>query len=145
MRLLIGVIMISLAAAASASAQQREAAPVVHVGLFTYGPDAKVVGAAYENDQTALKSTVWTNRYGCGVGATSGKPPATATDVWEFSGRVVSTTADDAVVQFEWRECRRVRSTLRHRFVPAADGECHAARRGRWWRAERRRQRWRRG
>lgn len=102
---LVASFLISLAVAGTASAQQAApAAPVVHVGLFNYGQDGRVMGAAYENDQNALSSTVWTSRTGCQIGAGNRKPPIAATDAWEFSGQVTSASADGATLRLDWRK-----------------------------------------
>jgi hypothetical protein len=104
MRLMLSSLVIALASGSAASARQPPPDPVVHVGLFNYGQDGRVMGAAYENDQNALRSTVWTSRTGCQIGAGNGKAPAAATDAWEFSGRVLSGGADGATIQLDWRK-----------------------------------------
>ena len=103
MRPLISSVVVSLAAAGAASAQ-KPAEPVVHIGLFNYGQDGRVMGAAYENDQRALRSIVWTSRTGCQIGAGNAEPPVSATDAWDFSGQVISASADGAILRLDWRK-----------------------------------------
>ena len=39
----------------------------------------------------------------CLMGAGNRPAPADATDVWQFAGKVLSSTPEQAVVQLEWR------------------------------------------
>jgi hypothetical protein len=103
MRVLISSVVMSLTAIGAAAAQ-KPAEPVVHIGLFNYGQDGRVMGAAYENDQSALRSIVWTSRTGCQIGAGNGKPPAAATDAWDFAGQVISSSVEGAILRLDWRK-----------------------------------------
>jgi hypothetical protein len=106
MRLLMVSAAISLVAVHAGSAQTLPPPdPVVHIGLFNYKQDGNVGAAAFSNDQSSLRSTVWTSRTGCQVGVYSdGTVPAAATDAWQFAGKVISISADGAVISLEWRK-----------------------------------------
>jgi len=97
-----------LAIAPSTSSAQNPAPPsdlIVQVGLYGYDADGKHSAAAYETPPE-LKSTVYLNRGRCVFGAGNSPAPADATDVWQFSGKVVSATSEQAVVQLDWRRTR---------------------------------------
>ena len=94
-----------LAAVPSGSAAQSPAQPsdpIVQVGLYGYDADGRHSAAAYETPPE-LKSTVYLNRARCVFGAGNSPAPADATDVWQFSGKVVSATSEQAIVQLDWR------------------------------------------
>ena len=63
--------------------------PIVQAGLYGYDADGKHSAAAYQTPPE-LKSTVYLNRARCVIGAGNSPAPADATDVWQFSGNVVS-------------------------------------------------------
>ena len=94
-----------LAAVPSGSAAQSPAQrsdPIVQVGLYGYDADGKHSAAAYETPPE-LRSTVYLNRARCVFGGGNSPAPADATDVWQFSGKVVSATSEQAIVQLDWR------------------------------------------
>jgi hypothetical protein len=89
--------------AAPAGAQTANAdEPIVQVGLFSYRADGTVQGSAYDNEPS-LSSVVYVSGSFCQMGAGNGPLPASAADAWRFSGRVVSRTAEEAVVQVDWQ------------------------------------------
>ena len=91
-----------LAAVPAGGVAQTKSAPepIVQVGLYGYGPDGSIAVAAYDT-WPDLTSTVYIN--GCGMGAGNRQPPAGATDVWQFTGKVLSSTSEQAVIQLDWR------------------------------------------
>ena len=94
-----------LAAVPSGSAAQNQAqpsGPIVQVGLYGYDADGTHSAAAYETPPE-LRSIVYLNRARCVFGAGNSPAPADATDVWQFSGKVVSATSEQAIVQLDWR------------------------------------------
>ncbi len=94
-----------LAAVPSGSAAQSPAQPsdpIVQVGLYGYDADGKHSAAAYETPPE-LRSIVYLNRARCVFGGGNSPAPADATDVWQFSGKVVSATSEQAIVQLDWR------------------------------------------
>jgi hypothetical protein len=76
--------------------------PIVQVGLYGYRADGSVGAAAFDT-QPSLSSTVYVGGTLCQIGAGSQEPPASATDAWRFSGKVLNINAEEAVVQLEWR------------------------------------------
>jgi hypothetical protein len=88
------------------AAATRSPEPIVQVGLFGYRADGTVSGAAYDTAEPTLGSIVYATASGCSMGAGNRQPPAGAMDAWQFSGRVLSATADEAVVQIDWQRIR---------------------------------------
>ena len=86
----------------SAAAQPANAESIVQVGVFGYRADGSGAGAAYDTEPS-LDSRVYASRTLCQVGAGYRDAPAWAMHAWRFSGRVVSKTADSAVVQLTWQ------------------------------------------
>jgi hypothetical protein len=73
----------------------------VQVGLFSHRFDGSFAGAAFD-DGPDLDSTVSSNQ--CMVGAGNGdRQVPSATDIWRFTGKVVSADRERAVVQLNWR------------------------------------------
>jgi hypothetical protein len=85
-----------------AAAEKRQQ-PTIQVGLFSYRPDGTVQGAAYD---TSLSAETFQYVVGCGIGGGNRPVPDGATDAWRLSGKVMSTTADEAVVQLDWQRIR---------------------------------------
>src|SRR4029453_5382601 len=75
---------------------------VVQVGGFSYQPDGARAGAAFDTDPN-LRSMVYLGSSFCQLGAGDIPVPDYATHAWRFSGKVVSKTADEAVVQLTWQ------------------------------------------
>ena len=93
-----------LVVAAQAGAQQKlPADPIVQVGIFAYRPDGGDQSAAYETN-LSTDTTVYVA--GCAVGAGTRPAPDRATDAWRLSGKIVSATADEAVVDLDWQRIR---------------------------------------
>ncbi len=98
---LAALVTLLVAAPAGAAAQTQAAQePIVQVGIYGYGPDGSIAVAAYDT-WPDLTSTVYI--HGCGMGAGNRQPPAGATDVWQFTGKVLSSTSEQAVIQLVWR------------------------------------------
>jgi hypothetical protein len=74
----------------------------VQVGLFSYHADGTAAGSAFGTSDR-LESTVFASGSLCQLGAGFRDLPATAAHAWKFTGRVVSASADSAVVQLEWQ------------------------------------------
>ena len=93
-----------LVVAAQAGAQQKlPADPIVQVGIFSYRPDGGDQSSAYETN-LSTETTVYVA--GCAVGAGTRPAPDRATDAWRLSGKIVSATADEAVVDLDWQRIR---------------------------------------
>ena len=78
-------------------------APVLQVGVFSYGPDGKPQAAAYA---TSLDTESLQYIAGCELGGGNRPVPDRATDAWRVSGRVESLTAEEAVVRIDWQRIR---------------------------------------
>jgi hypothetical protein len=76
--------------------------PIIQVGLYGYDADGTQTTAVYETAPD-LTSTVYLDRVRCVFGAGYSPAPANATDVWEFSGKVISAVSAQAVVRLDWR------------------------------------------
>jgi hypothetical protein len=76
--------------------------PVVQVGVFSYQPDGSRAGAAFDTDPN-LHSTVYLGSTFCQLGAGDVRAPDYATHAWRFSGKVVSKTTDEAIIQLTWQ------------------------------------------
>jgi hypothetical protein len=76
--------------------------PVVEVGVFSYQPDGSRAGAAFDTDPN-LRSMVYLGSSFCQLGAGDIPVPEYATHAWRFSGKIVSKTPDEAVVQLTWQ------------------------------------------
>jgi hypothetical protein len=84
--------------------------PIVQVGLYGYRADGSLGSSAHDT-APELSSIVYMNGQRCLMGAGNRPAPADATDVWQFKGKVLSSTPEQAVVQLEWR--RTVANGLR--------------------------------
>ena len=78
-------------------------APVLQVGVFSYGPDGKEQAAAYA---TTLDSESFQYIAGCEIGGGNRPVPDRATDAWRLSGKVETLTAEEAVVRIDWQRIR---------------------------------------
>ena len=85
-----------------AGAQTPPDAPGVQIGIFGSREDGSSASAAYDTEPS-LGSHVYASRQLCQLGAGSREVPAWAVHAWRFSGRVVSKTAEEAVVQVTWQ------------------------------------------
>ena len=104
MRLIILFAVMTVAGTATAASAQSPLSdePIVQVGLFSYRDDGTVQGSAYDTEPS-LSSVVYVNGSLCQLGAGNRPQPATAADAWRFTGRVVSKTAEEAVMQLDWQ------------------------------------------
>jgi hypothetical protein len=87
---------------AAGTSPQPTGDPVVQVGVFSYQPDGSRAGAAFDTDPN-LRSTVYLGSSFCQLGAGDNPAPDHATHAWRFSGKIVSKSADEAVVQLTWQ------------------------------------------
>jgi hypothetical protein len=102
MRFLPIVTALVIGSAVSAAAQPTEPdSPIVHVGLFAYRADGSHSSSAYDTEPS-LDGTVYVSP-ACTMGAGNRDAPAAATDAWRFSGKVLSISAEEAVLQLEWQ------------------------------------------
>ena len=76
--------------------------PIVQIGVFSYRADGSNSGAAYDTEPS-LESRVYASAKLCQLGAGSRNAPAWAMHAWRFSGRVLSKTRDQAVVELTWQ------------------------------------------
>jgi hypothetical protein len=83
-------------------AEKREQ-PTIQVGLFSYRPDGTLQGAAYD---TSLSAETFQYVVGCGIGGGNRPAPDGATDAWRLTGKVMSLTPDEAVIQLDWQRIR---------------------------------------
>jgi hypothetical protein len=98
------VAVLVLAAQAVAGAPQKPPAdPVIQIGIFSLRPDGTDQGAAYETSLTA-ESIQYVA--GCAIGAGNRQAPDEATDAWRLSGKVMSISPEEAVVQLNWQRIR---------------------------------------
>lgn len=100
----VTTVVLAAAVQTTAAAQIQQSEPLVQVGLFTYKADGSAFGMAYDtasgNDGT-LNSVVYVSA--CVIGAGNRQPPADATDAWRLSGKVLSSSPEQAVVQLDWQ------------------------------------------
>ncbi len=111
-----GVIAATLAAPRPVSAQAPPSppgmgTPLVQAGLFSLRPDGSVGGFAVDTAEAAgedISGAVYLAPCGS-LGAVSGpRPiPASATDVWKLSGRVLALTDTEASLHLTWQRARR--------------------------------------
>lgn len=80
----------------------RQSDPVVQIGVFTYRADGTQAGSAFGTAESS-ESTVYSSASLCQLGAGFRELPAVASNAWKFTGRLVSTNGDTAVVQLEWQ------------------------------------------
>jgi hypothetical protein len=99
---LIAASIVAGSAATAAAQAPMSDEPVVQVGVFSYLADGTVQGSAYDTEPS-LSSVVYVSDSFCRMGAGKSPPPAGAADAWRFSGRVLSRTAEEAVVQLDWQ------------------------------------------
>jgi hypothetical protein len=97
------VFLLVVAQAVTPSQRNALGAPVLQVGVFSYGPDGKSQAAAYD---TTLEAESFEYIAGCVIGGGNQPVPANATDAWRVSGKVESLTADEAVVRVDWQRTR---------------------------------------
>ena len=76
--------------------------PMVQVGVFAYQPDGSV-GARAVGTTPRLASVAWVTASACQLGAGGLPAEGTAAHAWRFSGKVLSSTAEEAVIQLEWQ------------------------------------------
>ena len=101
--MLIVSSMMLLLAGQPAAPQSNQSAPVLQVGIFSYGPDGGSQAAAYA---TGLASESVQYVAGCEIGSGNRPVPDRATDAWRVSGAVERVTADEAVVRVDWQRVR---------------------------------------
>jgi hypothetical protein len=102
---------IAIGSAVPAGAQSPVAdEPIVQVGLYSYRADGTGQGFAYDTEPAdpqvqprSFGSVVYVSGSFCQIGAGKDPAPAQAADAWRFAGRVVSKTAEEAVVQLDWQ------------------------------------------
>jgi len=82
-------------------------APVLQVGVFSYGPDGKPQAAAYTTTLDAESSQYIA---GCEVGTGNRPIPDRATDAWRVSGKVEAVDAEEAVVRIDWQRIRAAKA-----------------------------------
>lgn len=87
---------------AAVAAQAPTAEPIVQVGVFGYRADGAGASAAYDTEPS-LDSRVFTSGTLCQVGAGYRQAPAWAIHGWRFSGRLLTKTAEEAVVELTWQ------------------------------------------
>jgi hypothetical protein len=102
MRILTSIVGLLLSfGIAAGEGQQTSDAPVLRVGVFGYQPDGSSTLAAWDNPPST--NSVVSIRSLCAVTAGSSGPPASATDAWRFSTKVVAATPNEATVEVEWQ------------------------------------------
>jgi hypothetical protein len=109
---LSSIMITLLVAQADAAAPVRQAKsqavdldpPAIQVGLFSYRPDGTVQGSAVDTGLSLAESV----QYVSACGLTSGNRPVPdgATDAWRISGRILSTSAEEAVIKLDWQRIR---------------------------------------
>ena len=87
----------------STASQARQSAPVLQVGIFSYGPDGGPQAAAYA---TSLDGESFQYAAGCEIGGGNRPVPDRATDAWRVSGAVERITHEEAVVRVDWQRVR---------------------------------------
>ena len=104
MRLIILFAVMTVAGTATPASAQSPFSdePIVQVGLFSYRDDGTVQGSAYDTEPS-LSSVVYASGSLCQLGVGNRPQPATAADAWRFTGRIVSKTAEEAVMQLDWQ------------------------------------------
>ncbi len=103
-------LLTSIPIVASAQNQLPPNDPIVQVGLYGYRSDGSIGSSAHDTAPD-LSSIVYVNAQRCLMGAGNRPAPPDATDVWQFKGKVLSITPEQAVVQLDWR--RTVANGLR--------------------------------
>ncbi|HSC25748.1 MAG TPA: hypothetical protein VLD67_00655 [Vicinamibacterales bacterium] len=103
MRIFVLAAAIAIGHGSSAQAQQRHPPePIVQIGVFSSNADGRNVASAFDTEPD-LSSIVYVGRTVCHLGAGYRQPPADATGAWRFSGRMISKTPEEAVVQVTWQ------------------------------------------
>jgi hypothetical protein len=100
--MLVATLIVAWGAAPAAAQGPPADEPVVQVGIYSYQPDGTVQGSAFDT-VPSLSSVVYVSGSFCQMGAGKDPPPVNAADAWRFSGRVMSKTPDEAVVQVDWQ------------------------------------------
>jgi hypothetical protein len=100
---MLTLLPVLLLAGQATSAQRPSASePVVQIGVFSYHSDGTAAGSAFGTAER-LESTVFASGSLCQLGAGYRDLPAMAAHAWKFTGRVVSASAESAIVQLEWQ------------------------------------------
>ncbi len=99
---ILAIASLSMAVAVAASGQTAGNEPIVQIGIFGYQADGSDTSAAYDTEPS-LDSMVYASGSLCRQGAGLRAAPAWAAYAWRFSGRVVSKSPDEAVVQVTWQ------------------------------------------
>ena len=73
---------------------------VVQVGVFADRADGSTAAAAYETE-SSLDSRVYASGTLCQVGAGAREAPAWAVHAWRFSGRLLSKSPEQAVLELK--------------------------------------------
>lgn len=103
---LVALVALLAAIPTGAAAQNKSPRdPIVQVGLFGYRADGLIGGSAYDT-WPDLTSTVYVLGARCGMGAGNRTPPEDASDIWQFTGKVLSETSEEAIVQLSWRRVK---------------------------------------
>jgi hypothetical protein len=109
--LLILSLAVSVVPAPAQTVDPRLTKPMVNTGLFNIRPDGSISGSAVdtaEESGAAIAGVVYLLACG-GLGASSPGLPvaASATEVWQLSGRVIDLTEERASVQVSWQRVRQ--------------------------------------
>ena len=100
--LLPALLMIGQVAQSPRAVHTPAAQPAVQIGVFGYRADGTQSGSA-SGTAEGQPSTVYASASLCQMGAGFRELPAMASHAWKFNGRVISATAEAAVVQLEWQ------------------------------------------
>src|SRR3954467_6219660 len=108
---LVGMTIIGSTSAHAQTTRPVMNEPIVHVGLFVLGPDGGTSGSATQTGERLgadLAGTVYMAPCAFLGGANPGHPvSASATEVWQLSGKVLELTGEHASVQVGWQRVRR--------------------------------------
>jgi hypothetical protein len=104
---LLVTALLSAVFAPTLSAQTGASAPVVQVGIYSsHGNNSASAYETGENAADSFASVVYAAPCST-VGAGGRTPPASATDAWRLAGRVLTMTAEEAVLQLDWQRIRK--------------------------------------
>ena len=95
-------LMIFTQAPSALAGQVPTSEPTVQIGVFGYRADGSNASAAYDTEPS-LESRVYASGKLCQVGAGYRETPAWAMHAWRFSGRVLSKSRDEAIVELTWQ------------------------------------------
>jgi len=101
--MLIAYSLMLLMVGQATASQPKQSAPVLQVGVFSYGPDGGPQAAAYA---TSLDGESFQYAAGCEIGGGNRPVPDRATDAWRVSGAVERITNEEAVVRIDWQRVR---------------------------------------